>query len=103
MSSVRNETVSSNKSLKKAGGKTKHGKPTGRREVLEKYKAINLNTLDCDNHKQLGIQDRVFGYAVDRYATFVVPILSNERLRTNRLTLRDQVLSFENEESPEEV
>lgn len=39
MSSVKNEMVSSNQNCKKAGGKTKRGKPVGRREVLEKYKA----------------------------------------------------------------
>lgn len=53
MSSVKNETVSSNENWKKEGGKAKRGKPVGRREVLEKHKAIGIDAIECGNRKQI--------------------------------------------------
>ncbi|KAK7737619.1 hypothetical protein SLS63_002748 [Diaporthe eres] len=103
MSSANNETMSSNESWKKAGGKTKHGRPTGRREVLEKYKAIGLESLNCGNRKQLGIEIRVFGYGSNRDAILLVPMLAKERRRANKLALQDQLLSLENDECREEA
>ncbi|KAK7697199.1 hypothetical protein SLS64_013804 [Diaporthe eres] len=95
--------MSSNESWKKAGGKTKHGRPTGRREVLEKYKAIGLESLNCGNRKQLGIEIRVFGYGSNRDAILLVPMLAKERRRANKLALQDQLLSLENDECREEA
>lgn len=103
MSSARNETVSSNENGKNAGGKTKHGKPTGRREVLEKYKAIGLDSLNCGNRKELTIQNRVLGYGFNGDASFLVPMLAKERRRANKLAVQDQLLSLENKESQEEA
>lgn len=102
MSSARNETVSSNPNWKKAGRKTKRGKPTGRREVVEKYKAIGMDTLDCGNRKQRAIRDRVFGYGFSE-RSFVAPTLATERRRANKLAFQDQILSLEMEESQEEA
>lgn len=103
MSSANNETVSWNENWKEAGGKTKHGKPTGRREVLEKYKAIGLDSLNCGNRKQLGIEIRVFGYGFNKDASFLVPMLAKERRRANKLALQDQLVSLENDECREEA
>ncbi|KAI7782603.1 hypothetical protein LA080_013091 [Diaporthe eres] len=103
MSSANNETILSNENWKKAGGKTKHGRPTGRREVLEKYKAIGLDSLNCGNRKQLRIEIRVFGYGFNKDARFLVPMLAKERRRANNLALQDQLLSLEIEESQDEA
>ncbi|KAG6354009.1 hypothetical protein INS49_004980 [Diaporthe citri] len=101
MSSAMNETVSSNQNWKKAGRKTKRGKPTGRREVVEKYKAIGLDTLGCGNRKQQAIRGRVFGYVFNE-PSIVAPMLAKERRRANKPALQDQLLSLENKESQEE-
>lgn len=92
--------MSSNKSRKNVGRKTKHGRPTGRREVLEKYKAIGVDTLVRGTLKHEAIQDRVLGSAFTG-PSFIVPIPAEERRRTNRLTLQDQLLSLGHEESRE--
>lgn len=103
MSSVNNQMVSSNENWKKAGGKTKRGKPVGRREVLEKYKAIGLARLDCGNHKQLGIMSRVLVLDSNQEVELIARKFPKERRRANKLALRDQILSLANEEYLEET
>lgn len=102
MSSARNETPSSNQNWKNAGRKTKRGKPTGRREVVEKYKAMGMDTLDCSNRKQQATRDRVFAYGFNE-PSFIAPMFAQERRRANKLALQDQLRSLENEESQEEA
>lgn len=97
MSSAKVETMAANENWKKSGGKTKHGKPTGRREVTEKYKAKQAVALDdlCENRKELRIENRTRGYGFNKYAPFVAPMLAKERRRANNLALQDQLLSLE--------
>lgn len=99
MSSARNSNTSSSERRKNAGSKTKHGRPTGRREVVEKYKAIGLKTLDCRNYKQYGIQARVVGF--NRYANSLVPSLARENRHASKHALRDEILADEDEASLE--
>lgn len=66
MSSVNSEMVSSNENWKNAGGKTKRGKPVGRREVLEKHKAIAFGAHECGNRKQFGTTSRILVSDSDR-------------------------------------
>lgn len=96
-SCVKCETIVSNEDWKAAGGKTKRGKPTGRRELAEKYKvngAVGLDDL-CENRRKLRIENRVLGYGFNRYAPFIPPMLAKERRRANKLALQDQLLSIQ--------
>lgn len=90
MCSTHKDTVASNERWKKAGGKTKRGKPIGPREVSEKYKAIGFDILKDHNLKQLGIENRACGYASRSYL-YVAAILDAIRSRANRLALQDQL------------
>lgn len=95
MSSARNSNTSSSESRKKAGNKTKHGRPAGRREVVEKYKAIGVENLDCRNYKQYGIRARVFGFS--RYANSLAPSLTKENRHAYKHALGVEILADEDE------
>lgn len=95
--------MSSNESWKKAGGKTKHGEPTGRREIVEKYKAAGTDNLDCNNYKQDGIRARVAAYKCDRAPAWIAHLLDKETRKGNKAALKCEVLAEEDETSLEEV
>lgn len=103
MSSAKDETMSSNESWKKAGGKNKYGKPTGTREIVEKYKAVGLDDLDCNNYKQYGIRARVAGYECDRAPARIAHLLDKETHKGNKAALKCEALSEEDEASLEQV
>lgn len=95
--------MSSNESWKKAGGKNKHGNPTGTREIVEKYKAIGLDDLDCNNYEQCGIAARVAAYKCDRAPARIAHLLDKETHKGNKAALKCEALAEEAEASLEEV
>ncbi|KAJ0123980.1 hypothetical protein J7T55_012453 [Diaporthe amygdali] len=104
MSSAKQDTLSSNENWKKGGGKTKRGKPTGRREVVEKYKAIGAHTIEDRNRKQYGIEARAWQWGLDKDDdNFLGAIFAKERRQANKLALQDQLLALEEEEQGRNV
>lgn len=95
--------MSSNQNWKKGGGKTKRGKPTGRREVIEKYKSIGYGSFERENRKVAGIAMRVGAYRDTQFPRILRSLHARLRRHGNGLALRDQLLSVEDEASPREV
>lgn len=81
MYSAKNDMVSSNENWKKASGKTKRGKPVGRREVLEKHKAIAFGTHEYGKRKQLGTTSRVLVSDSDREVKLVAQKFPEESFK----------------------
>lgn len=92
--------MSSNENWKKSGGKTKRGKPTGRREVIEKYKAIGFDSLEHPNLKQARIMRSVGAYSDTNLKCSCCARL---RRRANWISLQDHLLSVEDGAFQEEV
>lgn len=56
-----NEALSAKQAWKGRSGKTKRGRPTGPREVVEKYRALRQFTLDLHNREQDKVANRLVG------------------------------------------
>ncbi|KAG8167526.1 hypothetical protein KVR01_003215 [Diaporthe batatas] len=61
MSCLAIEIMSPKQTWKGRSGKIKRGKPTGPREVIEKYKAVRPGFLEWHNHKQHWVYDLALG------------------------------------------
>lgn len=101
MSSASSETVSSNENWKKGGGKTKRGKPTGRREVIEKYKAIGFDSLHHPNPKQARIRRSVRAYEPPK--CLLCARLRRRAIWVPWIVRQDHLLSVEDGPFQEEV
>ncbi|POS76993.1 hypothetical protein DHEL01_v204612 [Diaporthe helianthi] len=84
MSSFENQKTKCSKHIWKGpSGKLKHGKPTGRREVIDKFRAGGSCQLELNNQKQDRVYNRVFvSGCPDSYCRFCSSFAKKTRQRS---------------------